>query len=84
MKIEAAIGKMRSRGHKAPPQRLGVLRALAAEQHQSMGEIQRRCPQIGMVTVYRTLDLFAELGIVRRLDLGDGRATSWPRIITIT
>lgn len=25
-----------------------------------------------MVTVYRTLDLLSELGLVRRLDLGDG------------
>ena len=72
MRVEVAIGKMRGRGHKATPQRLAVLRALAAEQHQSMREIRRSCPQIGMVTVYRTLDLFAELGIVRRLDLGDG------------
>jgi len=72
LKVEAAIGKMRGWGYKATPQRLAVLRALAAEQHQSMGEIRRRCPEIGIVTVYRTLDLLAELGIVRRLDLGDG------------
>ena len=59
MKVEAAIGKMRGWGYKATPQRLAVLRALAAEQHQSMGEIRRRCPEIGIVTVYRTLDLLA-------------------------
>lgn len=63
---------MRSWGHKATPQRIAVLRALAEEQHQSMEEIRRRCPEIGMVTVYRTLNLLSELGIVRRLDLGDG------------
>jgi len=72
LKVEAAIGKMRGWGYKATPQRLAVLRALAAEQHQSMGEIRHRCPEIGIVTVYRTLDLLAELGLVRRLDLGDG------------
>ncbi len=48
------------------------MRALAAEQHQSMEEIRGRCPRVGMVTVYRTLDLLNALGIVRRLDLGDG------------
>src|SRR5215208_7587616 len=63
---------MRGWGYKATPQRLAVLRALAAEQHQSMGEVRHRCPEIGIVTVYRTLDLLAELGLVRRLDLGDG------------
>ncbi len=63
---------MRGRGYKATPQRLAVLRALAAEQHQSMRELQRRCPQVGVVTMYRALDLLSELGIVRRMDLGDG------------
>ncbi len=70
--FEAAIGRMRGRGYKATPQRVAVLEALAAEQHQSMGELRRRCPGVGIVTVYRTLDLLSELGVVRRLDLGDG------------
>ncbi len=63
---------MRGQGYKATPQRLAVLQALAAGQHQSMGELRRRCPRVGMVTIYRTLDLLSELGIVRRMDLGDG------------
>ena len=63
---------MRGRGYKTTPQRMAVLRALAAEQHQSMESIRSRCPRVGMVTVYRTLDLLNGLGIVRRLDLGDG------------
>ena len=63
---------MRGRGYRATPQRLAVLRALDEEQHQSMREILRRCPEIGMATVYRTLDLLSELGIVRRMELGDG------------
>ena len=70
--LEAAIGRMRGRGYKATPQRVAVLRALAAEQHQSLEEIRVRCPEVGLVTVYRALDLLGELGIVRRLDLGDG------------
>ena len=65
------IGKMRGAGYKATPQRTAVLRALIAEQHQSLEEIRARCPEVGLVTVYRTLDLLNELGIVRRLDLGD-------------
>ena len=66
------IGKMRGAGYKATPQRTAVLRALIAEQHQSLEEIRARCPEVGLVTVYRTLDLLNELGLVRRLDLGDG------------
>ena len=67
--LEAAIGRMRGRGYKATPQRVAVLRALAEEQHQSLEEIRVRCPEVGLVTVYRAL---GGLGIVRRLDLGDG------------
>ena len=70
--LEAAIRRMRGRGYKATPQRLAVLRALSEEQHQSLEEIWVRCPEVGLVTVYRALDLLGGLGIVRRLDLGDG------------
>jgi Fur family ferric uptake transcriptional regulator len=70
--MEAVVGKIRGRGYKATPQRLAVLGALAAEQHQTLDEIRARCPEVGLVTVYRTLDLLCEIGAVRRLDLGDG------------
>jgi Fur family transcriptional regulator, ferric uptake regulator len=72
MRFEAAVGKMRGRGYKVTPQRLAVLRSLAAQQHQSLEEIRTRCPGVGLVTVYRALDLFSSIGLVRRLDLGDG------------
>jgi Fur family ferric uptake transcriptional regulator len=72
MELGAVVGKIRGLGYKATPQRLAVLRALAAEQHQSLDEIRARCLEVGMVTIYRTLDLLLEIGAVRRLDLGDG------------
>jgi Fur family ferric uptake transcriptional regulator len=70
--LGAVVGRIQGLGHKATPQRLAVLRALIAEQHQSLGEIRARCPEVGLVTIYRTLDLLSEIGVVRRLDLGDG------------
>jgi Fur family ferric uptake transcriptional regulator len=72
LRLEAVVGKIRGRGYKATPQRLAVLRALAEEQHQSLEEIRGRCPEVGLVTVYRTLDVLSEIRVVRRLDLGDG------------
>lgn len=72
MRLESVIGKLRGGGYKVTPQRRAVLEAIAAEQHQSMEEIRGRCPGVGLVTVYRALDLLSELGLVRRLDLGDG------------
>jgi Fur family ferric uptake transcriptional regulator len=72
VRLGAVVGRIRGRGYKATPQRLAVLGALAAARHQSLGEIRARCPDVGLVTVYRTLDLLSEIGSVRRLDLGDG------------
>jgi Fur family ferric uptake transcriptional regulator len=34
--------------------------------------VKEDCPEIGLATVYRTIVLLEELGIVSRLDLGDG------------
>jgi Fur family transcriptional regulator, ferric uptake regulator len=35
-------------------------------------EAQRACPDLGLTTVYRTLDILVELGGVRRVHLDDG------------
>jgi Fur family ferric uptake transcriptional regulator len=70
--LDAAVRQIRACGYKATPQRLAVLEAIAAEQHQSLEGIRARCPGVGMVTVYRTLGLLSGLGLVRRLDLGAG------------
>jgi Fur family ferric uptake transcriptional regulator len=72
LELEGIIGKIRGRGFKATPQRVAVLEAIRAERHQSLERIRSRCPGVGLVTVYRTLDLLSELRLVRRLDLGDG------------
>jgi Fur family ferric uptake transcriptional regulator len=70
--LEAVVGKLRGLGYRATPQRVAVLEALAAEQHQSMDELRGRCPGVGLVTMYRTLDLLSGVGLVRKLELGDG------------
>ncbi len=72
MRLETVVGKIRGRGYKATPQRLAVLAAIGAEQHQRLEEIRARCPEVGLVTIYRTLDLLSGIGAVRRLNLGDG------------
>lgn len=64
--------RMRSAGCKATPQRLAVLRAVAGMAHPDFDEVRRSCPWVGLVTVYRTLDLLVALGIVRRLNPGKG------------
>lgn len=62
------------------PQRETVLRVLLdhPDTHLTAEEVYLKArslsPELGMATVYRTLDLFARLGVVRRLDAGQGVA----------
>jgi Fur family ferric uptake transcriptional regulator len=34
---------------------------------------RQQYPEIGLATIYRTMELFSNLGIVQKLDFGDGR-----------
>ena len=49
-----------------------------SEDHPDVEEMYRRAVQrdksISIATVYRTIKLFEEAGIIERLDIGDGRA----------
>jgi Fur family ferric uptake transcriptional regulator len=72
LEVERAVRKLREHGYKVSQQRLAVLKVLAAEPRQSIVELRWRCPRVGLMTNYRHLDLFAELALVRRLDLEDG------------
>lgn len=35
--------------------------------------VRQQCPEIGLATIYRTLELLSTLGVVQKLDFGDGR-----------
>jgi Fe2+ or Zn2+ uptake regulation protein len=66
-------GLLRTAGCKVTPQRLAVLRALAAGPHLgSCREIwkkaQRLCDDLGLVTVYRTLSRLHAVGLVEQVD----------------
>ena len=59
---------LRQRGYKLTPQRKAVLKSIALSQnHLTTAEIYDRVheehPGIGLVTIYRTLDILNELGI---------------------
>jgi Fur family ferric uptake transcriptional regulator len=68
---------LRSRKQPVTEQRLRVLQILAStHKHVSVEEILERLrgvgPVIGKATVYRTLDLLVESGLVREHDFGEG------------
>jgi Fur family ferric uptake transcriptional regulator len=66
-------------GMKMTEQRRVIARILsAADDHPDVEEVHRRSAEedsrISIATVYRTMRLFEEAGIVARHDFGDGRA----------
>jgi Fur family ferric uptake transcriptional regulator len=67
------------KGMRMTEQRRVIARVLSdAEDHPDVEELYRRAtavdPKISIATVYRTVRLFEEAGILSRLDFGDGRA----------
>jgi len=67
------------RGMKMTEQRRVIARVLAeASDHPDVEELYQRSskidPKISIATVYRTVRLFEETGLLERLDFGDGRA----------
>ena len=65
-------------GYRLTPQRLMVVKAVEeADSHISVEEIylqiRARYPHMNISTVYRTLELLSELGLVTETDMGDGR-----------
>lgn len=79
-----AVDRVRKRlarqDQRLTPQRETVLRVLLDHPNTHMTaeevylEARNAAPDLGMATVYRTLDLFERLGVVRRLDAGQGVA----------
>lgn len=68
-----------ARGLRMTDQRRVVARVLsAADDHPDVEELYRRAheidPHISIATVYRTVRLFEEAGVVERHDFGDGRS----------
>lgn len=67
------------RGLRVTEQRRVIARVLSdAEDHPDVEKVYERAvaidPQISIATVYRTVRLFEEAGILERHDFGDGRA----------
>jgi Fur family ferric uptake transcriptional regulator len=71
------IAELRRQGYRLTPQREMIVEAVAhAGRHVNAEEVfeivRARSSAVNIATVYRTLDLLAELGLVSRTDLGGG------------
>jgi Fur family ferric uptake transcriptional regulator len=66
--------------YKMTPQRQVILQAFieSQEQHLSAEDVytivRQRSPEIGLATVYRTLELLSDLEVLQKMDFGDGRS----------
>lgn len=68
--VKASNETLRKRGYKLTPQRFLILSVIQeAEEHLSIEQItervQERNPYVSLSTIYRTLELLRELGLVR-------------------
>jgi Fur family ferric uptake transcriptional regulator len=75
-KHEQAIETLREQGYRLTPQRLLVLSIVAeGGEHLGVDEVFRRAqlayPYMDIATVYRTLHLFKNLGVVTEVAIGD-------------
>ncbi|AHF06766.1 Fur family transcriptional regulator [Desulfitobacterium metallireducens] len=77
---EIICDRLRDNSYKLTPQRQTILRTFLdnADRHLSAEDVyslvKHEYPDMGLATVYRTLDLLAELGILQKNDFGDGRS----------
>jgi Fur family ferric uptake transcriptional regulator len=77
---EDLVGRLRAAGYKVTPPRLAVLEIIQREgEHLNPTEILRQAqaihPHTGRATVYRTLELLTQLGIVRPIYVGESGPT---------
>ncbi|WP_010530877.1 Fur family transcriptional regulator [Lentibacillus jeotgali] len=77
-RIERIKKQLHAQSYKLTPQREATLRVLLEreEDHLSAEDIyllvKEKAPEIGLATVYRTLELLSELKIVDKINFGDG------------
>lgn len=68
--------RLRRAGQRVTPQRLVILGALLPSGHLAADDVfarvEKQLPGVNRSTVYRTLELFSELGLVSVTDLGGG------------
>jgi Fur family ferric uptake transcriptional regulator len=69
---------LREQGYRLTPQRMMILSAIHASDHHISAEeiydqVRVKYPQVNISTVYRTLELLKELGLVTETDLGGGK-----------
>ena len=75
------IARLKERGQRVTMPRLAVHRVVArAPQHVTADEIHDELPTLSFATIYSTLDLLEEMGLVRRVSTLGGSAVYDSRV----
>ena len=76
--MNALKENLKKKGYKLTPQRRSIVDVIIENEGKHLtaeeiyDEVKKKCPEIGLATVYRTILLLEELNIISRLDLSDG------------
>ena len=80
--LENAVNQLKTmlkeKGYKLTPQRRAVLNIIIENQGQHLNTeeiydlVKVPCPDIGLATVYRTLQILDEMGLILKINLDDG------------
>jgi len=69
---------LKKKGYKLTPQRRAIVDTIIQSEGKHLtaeeiyDEVKKICPEIGLATVYRTIQLFEQIGLVSKLQLNDG------------
>ncbi|CAN7599042.1 Fur family transcriptional regulator [Paenibacillus sp. LjRoot153] len=79
-RIEKIKQQLQSQGYKLTPQREATVRVLLENEQDHLSAedvfmlVKDKAPEIGLATVYRTLELLSELHVLEKMNFGDGVA----------
>src|SRR5690625_7696809 len=77
-RIDRIKKQLHSKSYKLTPQREATLRVLLEQNEEQLSAVEvfllvkDKAPEIGLATVYRTLELLSELRVIDRINFGDG------------
>lgn len=76
--MELLKDKLKATGFKITPQRRAIIEVLIENENEHLSSeeiydmVRQNCPEIGLATVYRTMQLLDEINAISKLNLDDG------------
>lgn len=83
--LDEGLQKLKSAGFRLTPQRKAILEAFLGEpEHltpqQVFGRLEGSVPSLSLATVYNTLEIFEDVGLVNRINAHDGQTYFDPTV----